>query len=275
MNSIYISRFPVERLYYEKVYGLLKMKFVKPISKIMGNYTNFIKCFSNGPIDQPWFDIIKAIPPCFNEIDYWFRDWVKTLPKKQQVTFEKAEKRFINGGYKEAEQFSQDLLDDPEFPRMISPKELMKMCEYKKFYGYINRKLGSCMELFGQCIPKDRFIMMVGVYEGFGPVVLGWRNNKFVCMMGFENYKCGMWELSKDVTLEEFLKDFKGESPYTIDHVTREFMDAQELKKSVLNEIDQQDWSTTDPILWLNRRGFETYTESTVLKEYGMMCPQQ
>jgi hypothetical protein len=69
--------------------------------------------------------------------------------------------------------------------------------------------------------------------------------------------------------------NYRSEDPSIIKQVTKDYNDAQELKKSVLNEIDQQDWSTTDPVLWLNRRGFETYSESTVLKEYGMMCPQQ
>jgi hypothetical protein len=241
----------------------------------MGNYTNFVQCFSNGPIDQPWFDIIKAIPPCYHEMDYWFWSWVETLPKKQQETFEKAEERFINGGYKEVEQFRQDLLSDPHFPRMISPKELMNMCEERKFYGYVDAKLGRCMEHLGQCIPEDRFIMMLGVYEGFGPVALGWTKNRFVTMMGFEHYTCGIYILTKEVTLKEFLKDYRSEDPSIIKQVTKEYNDAQEFKKNVLNEIDQQDWSTTDPILWLSRRGFETYGKSTVLKEYGMMCPQQ
>jgi hypothetical protein len=31
MNSICISKFPVERLSYKKVYGLLKMNFDNPI----------------------------------------------------------------------------------------------------------------------------------------------------------------------------------------------------------------------------------------------------
>jgi len=242
----------------------------------MGNYTWIVKCISNGPADEPVFDIIQCMGVCMKKLDYWFDTWAETLAPQQRNTYDTAKELLWKTDHPDV--VCETLMKDPEFPRKISLKELMTICNNQKFYGYLDQDLRHCMQIFGKCLPPDQFCMMIAIYEGWGPVAMGWVGQDFKEMMGFDNYKFADTYLLENpsTTLEDYLKANEvGDDPSWETELKRTYFAAMDLVQTVINAADQVDWSTTDPLDWLGRRGFEICSRHTQLKEYGMMCNQQ
>jgi len=227
----------------------------------MGNYTWFVKCFSNGPVDQPIFDIIQCLSSehCMEHIDHWFNVWARTLTPQSYQTFMEIRERFWKTG--DASTIRQTLLEDMEFPRKISLLEVMDICTETKLYGYLEDGLQECMKVFGQCLPPNQFFIMMGIYENSGPVVMGWMNGNFLTMLGFKSYKvCDTYFLEDpSLTPEKYLKTINIKNdPSWEALVEKDYIYASEFLKNVLELIDTTDWSITDPIQWLQARGFRS-----------------
>jgi len=241
----------------------------------MGNYTWFVKCFSNGSTTEPCVDMISCLVNVYPRIYWWFRDWKDTNLNEYQKGILNLflEKKYDN------HQFRTLAEADPTFPRIISLNSLMQICHDHKFYGYFDVEMKAVMEKIGQCIPTDRFCFFIGIYEGFGPVAMGWTAKqdgkpRFQSMMGFEHYKVYSPELlTRDIDLKTWLQKDEDEE----DFLRKEYEEAADFRKDVMEKIDSEKWSnpTVDPMKWLSRHGFEKNSYHTADKEYNMMCPQQ
>ena len=239
----------------------------------MGNYTWIFKCISNVSTTEPTIDIIEFISRQYKENDWWFENWLKTLSKTHVGLVDKS-------GTLPTNEFKQALLNDPTFPRKISMVESMTIFNNRKLYGYIDEELLSFLNDFGKCLPENAFMMMLGIYEGFGPVALGWVDGKFVSMMGFEHRCFGCYDLLNQLnkTQDEYLRQYDEDDKEFQMQVVKEYRQMMLFKKEVIEPLDLINWSTeTDDIIsWLGRRGFETDSRSTSAKQYRMMgCTPQ
>ena len=173
----------------------------------------------------------------------------------------------------------QMLFNDPTFPRKISMTDAMLIFNDRKLYGYIDNELKTFLDDFGRCIPENTFMMMIGIYEGFGPVALGWVDGKFVSMMGFEHRCFGGSDLLTDLnkTLDEYLTGCDNDEEVR-KQCKLKYRQMMEFKKEVLDPLDEIDWADDDQdiVSWLGRRGFEQTSRSTAEKEYKLSgCAQQ
>lgn len=238
----------------------------------MGNYTWVFKCVSNRSVSEPIVDIIEFIANAYKQRNWWFDDWMDTLHKSQKELVERA-------GVLRSEECKQLLLSDPDFPRRISMTDAMIIFNNRKFYGYVDKDLTLFLNEFGKCIPDNTFMMMLGIYEGFGPVALGWVNGKFVSMMGFEHRCFGGPDLLSDLkkTLDESLEGCDNDEEI-INICKRQYRQMKDFQKEVLEPLDEVDWTDEeqDILSWLGRRGFEKTSQSTRAKENQLMgCAQQ
>lgn len=225
----------------------------------MGNYTWIFKCISNISTEEPIVDIVEFLSQHRISKDWWFEDWLETLPEEQQVLFADCE----------------DLSPDEfrkRFSMKISMNDSMLIFNDRKLYGYIDDDLREFLDSFARCIPENAFMMMLGIYEGFGPVALGWVDGKFVSMMGFEHRCFGGSDLMEELNMskEEYLKNAGGEDEYQ--HMIR-------FKNEILDPLETINWGDVEDdniVSWLSRRGFEKDSKMTNVKQYNMMgCPHQ
>lgn len=234
----------------------------------MGNYTWIIKCVSNISVDEPSIDIIEFLSRQYANRDWWFDEWLDSLSESHSQLVKKSTDL-------PRESFKETLLNDPTFPRKISMKDSMHIFNEKEFYGYIGHELKQFLKDFGRCLPENTFMMMLGIYEGFGPVALGWNNNgKFVSMMGFENRSIchpSILEMSLEKYLNEYYCDTDQHNESKNTHRR-----AMLFKEEVLDSVDHVNWTYNDIVSWLERRGFEKEGPATIAKYYGMTgCNQQ
>jgi len=240
----------------------------------MGNYTWIFKCVSNISTTEPTIDIIEIISRQYENKGWWFHEWLETLSETHSNLVH-------NSATLPTNEFKQALLNDPTFPRKISMMDSVPIFYDRKLYGYIDDDLLSFLNDFGQCLPENAFMMMLGIYEGFGPVALGWVNGKFVSMMGFEHRCFGGSDLLNQLnkTQEEFMSQYDDDDDKDYQmRVMKEYRQMMLFKKEVIDPLETINWSTeTDDIIsWLGRRGFETDSRSTETKQCRMMgCTPQ
>lgn len=233
----------------------------------MGNYTWIIKCVSDISIEEPSIDIIEILSRQYADRDWWFDEWLDSLSESHsQLVKESMGLPRLS--------FKETLLNDPTFPRKISMKDSMIMFDDRKFYGYIDDDLKQFLNDFGRCLPEKAFMMMLGTYEGFGPVALGWINGKFISMMGFE-YRCFSHPSIMGMSLEEYLKEYCGD-PDDLTDSNNTHRQAMLFKEEVIDPIDHVDWSDDNIVSWLGRRGFEKDGPATTAKHHKISrCNQQ
>lgn len=204
------------------------------------------------------------------------RTWAQS---KSPAFFKAWDVKLLYPSQKTWAEFGEEVRAYPEFADEVSLDEFMLLFEDQKLYGYIDDKRRASLEMLGnECIPPGVEMMMVGVYEGFGPVALGWcdvggnGNREFVSMMGFEH-----WTVDEVWMLRQLLA---GEEPTGLDEdsprqAASRCAAAKEFFQEVLQGADAVDFSKTSVYHWLGRRGFERQSRATDAKTVRMMCPQQ
>jgi len=245
------------------ILGVLQLK--------MGNYTWIFKCVSNMSVTEPTVDIIKFMSQHYGRREWWFEDFLSSL---SDIKYDRNLHPKMS-----CEEFKQSILDDPSFPRKISMNDSLAIFNDRKLYGYIDEDLKRFLDDFGKCLPQDSFMMMLGIYEGFGPVALGWVDGEFVSMMGFEHRCFGGSVINRDLKMsqEEYLEKHGYRGEYT-EEGKKEYRQMFQFKREVIEPLETIDWSVEDDdiISWLGRRGFEKDSPSTNSKQIKMMgCAQQ
>ena len=253
----------------------------------MGNYTWFVRCVSNHPVDDDGcIPIIDLLAKFYHDYDWYFEEWVNTLSEQAKERLMKASKMRL------PEDFKTKLVKDNVFPTTVSLNTFMNFFEDKKFYGYMDEKQKAFLNYINDhCLPMNIDMMMIGIYEGFGPVAMGWSippnksSRRFVSMMGFETYDIYSADILRrsPTSFEEYI-DYINKTYY---HVTdpdelvfkeKVYKDAEEFRTKVLNPMSQIDWATSPVSIcgWLLENGFEMQRRSTDLKTMKMMgCPTQ
>lgn len=257
----------------------------------MGNYTWFIRCIANHPVDDDGcVPIVDLLANFHHEYDWFFEEWVQTLSEDAQNRFKKACKQ------RSPDNFKAKLMKYDVFPKTVSLNVLMSFFEDRKFYGYLDENLMEMMTYINRhCLPPHVEMMMLGLYEGFGPVAMGWCKTpdtfarRFVSMMGYERYSvcCSTGLLKKPmITHDEYMEYVNNEyaicdckmSPSELEDEERRYHEMVYFRSTVLDPLDKKDWtSTTDSICkWLLEKGFQLDNRETAMKTIKMMgCPTQ
>lgn len=222
----------------------------------MGNLTHFSKCFSNKSVDEPCIDIIRLLIKWYKQNSSWFADWMdQRLTEEQRALVAKLEEL-------DDEIKCRALLEsDPTFPRFISMNDAMLMMfDDIKLYGYMERTdVSNFVNAFESCIPADRSMVMIGTYEGYGPIAFCWKTgskNRLFTMNAHKHWQFSDVDLllldkmpSKEEYVNQVDEEERGEYSVEYDH-------AVEFRSEVLDVMAKTDWSTRDIAKWLNRHGF-------------------
>jgi hypothetical protein len=266
---------------------LVGLRLVNKI--IMGNYTWFVRCVANHPVEDnncvPVVDLLAN----FHAETWYFDEWLEGLSDEARVRLEKAKKM------KDAKDFKAKLLKHDVFPKTVSLNTLMSFFEDQKFYGYLDGKMMKLLNYINDhCLPRDVEMVMIGIYEGFGPVAMGWctppneTSRRFVSMKGFETYSASRVFILRNepMSLQDHIENYKMcmlENGYElgsedIELETTSHTEAEHFRSIVLDPLSMIDWSTSPTSIcqWLLSHGFELEYFETDRKTQKMMgCPQQ
>jgi hypothetical protein len=255
----------------------------------MNSRTWFFRCISNHPVDdETCVAIVELLAYFYKRYHFFFDEWVRGLNADAQKRLEKAKRKPTPGEFKET------LLKHDLFPKTVSLRTLMSFFEDQKFYGYMEDEKTRMMSVINKyCLPKHVEMMMIGMYEGYGPVAMGWCTppdaivRKFVSMVGVNPYH---WPpellrnppLTQDVYIESITKDYKtlgyGVSQGELEDEKTKHRKAEQFRTEVLIPLDETDWSRSSISIceWLLARGFEIDDrENSIRRLKTMGCPIQ